>query len=267
MSARHSSQPQPPGPPPASRPSPDDLNTHAAAVAAAMCSAAPGAPNIPYNVLSEWTNTFSDDNLIGQGAYGKVYVAACHDERQARARVAVKWCPQQLAAASAASASAAQQSHVDAVRREINVLRSFRHPNIIRLLGFSMPLDHAAAQGSNTMCLLYEYAARGSVDKILKDDGSAQLLTWQLRLRIMLQIATALNYMHKRFASPAYHRDVKSANVVITDDLVAKLIDCGLSKYVPEQGADAGFSVAVSLPNMRFGTAQYVTKDSHNYEM
>ena len=260
MSARQASPP-----PPASRPSDDDLNTHAAAVVAAMSSAA--SPNIPYNVLSHWTNTFSDDNLIGEGAYGKVYVAVCHDARRARVRVAVKWCPQQLAAATAASASAAQQSHADAVRREINVLRSFHHPNIIRLLGFSMPLERAAAQGRDTLCLLYEYAARGGLDKVLKNDVSARLLPWQLRLRIMLQIANALNYMHKRFGTPAFHRDVKSANVVITDDFIAKLIDCGLSKYVPEQGADPGFSVAATMRDMRFGTAQYVTKGSRNVKM
>jgi serine/threonine protein kinase len=147
------------------------------------------------------------------------------------------------------------------------VLRSFHHPNIIRLLGFSMPLERASAQGSDTLCLLYEYAARGGVDKMLKDDGSARLLTWQLRLRIMLQIATALNFMHKRFASPAYHRDVKSANVVITDDFIAKLIDCGLSKYAPEHGADPGFSVAATMRDMRFGTAQYVSKPSRNNEV
>ena len=239
------------------RPSDSDLDTHASAVVAAFSGASP--PNIPYNVLAQWTNGFGDDKLIGQGAYGRVYLAVCHDAHAPRARVAVKWHTQQLAAATAASASAAQQSHADAVRREINVLRSFHHPNIIRLLGFSMPLERAAAQGSDTLCLLYEYAARGGLDKVLKNDVSARLLTWQLRLRIMLQIANALNYMHKRFGTPAFHRDVKSGNVVITDDFIAKLIDCGLSKYVPEQGADPGFSVAATMRDMRFGTAQYVT--------
>ena len=258
MSARpHSQSP----PPPTLRASDSDLDTHASAVVAAFSGASP--PNIPYNVLAQWTAGFSDDKLIGQGAYGRVYVAVCHDAHGPRARVAVKWHPQ-LAAATAASASAAQQSQADAVRREINVLRSFHHPHIIRLLGYSMPLDRAAAQRSDTLCLVYEYAARGSLDKMLRDDVSARLLTWQLRMRIMLQIAIALNFMHKRFGSPAYHRDVKSGNVVITDDFTAKLIDCGLSKYVPEQGADPGFSVAATMRDMRFGTAQYVWKPSHN---
>ena len=239
-------------------PSDSDLDTHASAVVAAFSGASPS--NIPYNVLAQWTNGFSDDKLIGQGAYGRVYLAVCHDTHGPRARVAVKWHPQ-LAAATAASASAAQQSQADAVRREINVLRSFHHPHIIRLLGYSMPLDRAAAQRSDTLCLVYEYAARGSLDKMLRDDVSARLLTWQLRIRIMLQIAIALNFMHKRFRSPAYHRDVKSGNVVITDDFTAKLIDCGLSKYVPEQGADMGFSVAATMRDMRFGTAQYMCPD------
>jgi serine/threonine protein kinase len=255
MSARTQSQSPPP---PAARASDRELDTHASAVVAAISSAS--LPNIPYNVLAQWTKNFSDDNLIGQGAFGKVYVAVCHDSRKPRVRLAVKWYPQQPAVATAASASAAQQSHADAVRREINVLHSFHHPNIIRLLGYSMPLDRAAAQASDTLCLVYEYAARGGLDKLLRDDGSARLLTWQLRIRIMLQIATALSFMHRRFSSPAYHRDVKSANVVITDDLVAKLIDCGLSKYVPEHGADPGFSVQVTMRDMRFGTAQYVMK-------
>jgi hypothetical protein len=121
-----------------------------------------------------------------------------------------------------------------------------------------MPLDRAAAQASDTLRLVYEHAARGGLDKMLKDDVSARLLTWQLRMRIMLQMAIALNFMHRRFSSPAYHRDVKSGNVMITDDFTAKLIDCGLSKYVPEQGADAGFSVAATMRDMRFGTAQYM---------
>ena len=259
MSARPHSQP-PRAPLPTVRPSDSDLDTHASAVVAAISGASP--PNIPYHVLAQWTNGFSDDKLIGQGAYGRVYLAVCHDARGPRVRVAVKWHHQQLAAAAAASASAAQQSHADAVRREINVLRSFHHPHIIRLLGYSMPLDRAAAQASDTLCLVYEYAARGGLDKLLRDDVSARLLTWQLRMRIMLQIATALSFMHRRFSSPAYHRDVKSANVVITDDFTAKLIDCGLSKYVPEHGADPGFSVAATMRDMRFGTAQYVMRVS-----
>ena len=172
MSAQpHSESP----PPPAARASDHELDTHASAVVAAISSAT--LPNIPYNVLAQWTKNFSDDNLIGQGAYGKVYRAVCHDSGKARVQVAVKWYPQQLAAATAASASAAQQSHADAVRREINVLRSFHHPNIIRLFGFSMPLDRAAAQDSDTLCLVYEYAARGGLDKMLRDDVSARLLT------------------------------------------------------------------------------------------
>jgi len=80
-------------------------------------------PNIPYTVLSKWADGFSNDNLIGVGAYSKVYRAVCSDAARRTRVVADKWHPQQLAAATAAGASAALMSHVDAVRREINVLR------------------------------------------------------------------------------------------------------------------------------------------------
>ncbi len=66
-----------------------DLDTHAAAVVDSISNSSP-PPNIPFSVLAVWTNNFSIDNLIGEGAFGMVYQAICHDAHAPRARVAIK---------------------------------------------------------------------------------------------------------------------------------------------------------------------------------
>ena len=115
----------------------------------------------------------------------------------------------------------------------MSVLTDFRHPNIIRLLAYSFPPSLAGIARS-PICLVYELAANGGLNTNLRVDARASLLTWPVRVRIALEVSSALNYLHSRVQGrPAFHRDVKSANVVLTESLEAKLIDCGLAKYIP----------------------------------
>jgi serine/threonine protein kinase len=101
---------------------------------------------------------------------------------------------------------------------EIAMLSRFRHDNIIRLWGFcDDPQGH---------CLVYELGVRGALSNNLVDDAKAAELTWKTRIRIARGIASALSYLH-RSDPPAWHRDVKAANVVLTASLTPKLIDCG----------------------------------------
>ena len=116
------------------------------------------------------------------------------------------------------------------------MLSDFRHPNIIRLLAYSIPPSIAKISRS-PICLVYELAARGGLNTNLRIDARASFLIWPVRVRIALEISSALNYLHSRVQGrPAYHRDVKSANIVLTESLEATLIDCGLAKYLPVDG-------------------------------
>lgn len=140
-------------------------------------------------------------------------------------------------------------------RREVNVLGSFRHPNIIRLLGYTEMRGHAAAISTTDLCLVYELAGRGGLDSNLRSDERSTELTWKVRLRIAAGVARALNYLHCHDArGPAFHRDVKSANVTLTAEMSPKIIDCGLAKFVPGSGS-AG--TVVSASGARFGTPGY----------
>jgi hypothetical protein len=137
--------------------------------------------------------------------------------------------------------------------REIQILTQFRHPHIIRLWGYTT--DDVAER-----CLLYELGDGGALSDALADAdgaGTAAALTWRARLRIASGVAAALHYLHTSSATPAWHRDVKAANVVLTAALEPKLIDCGISKLLTPDEAARGGAVSATT-GVPFGTAAYM---------
>ena len=113
-------------------------------------------------------------------------------------------------------------SFITSFRREIHVLSRLRHPNIVKLIGFSEPF----LERQEPPCLVYEFLALGSLSSQLKDDVRAALLPWQTRIDILLQISTAINYLHCHNPGfPAYHRDIKADNIALSADYTSKLID------------------------------------------
>jgi len=187
---------------------------------------------LPYASLHEWTGGFVIDpagdgpyGMLGRGAFGEVFKGlAVPPEGSAGAavRIAVKRMDTRVL-----QLEDARESLVASFRREILVLSRFRHPNVVRLIGFSEPCP----ERKEPPCLVYELLALGSLSIQLRDDAKAALLPWQCRVDILLQISTAINYLHcHNLGYPAYHRDIKADNIALSVDYTAKLIDCG---YVP----------------------------------
>ncbi|GKC97642.1 kinase-like domain, phloem protein 2-like protein, partial [Tanacetum coccineum] len=104
--------------------------------------------------------------------------------------------------------------------KEITMLSSYKHANLISLLGY-------CSEG-NEMILMYEYASRGSLQGILNDAA----LTWTQRLKICLDVAKGLSFLHDPNGTQqrVLHRDIKSANILLDGNLNAKVADFGLSK-------------------------------------
>ena len=97
----------------------------------------------------------------------------------------------------------------------------------------------------------------GGLNGLLKDDHKASMMLWQYRLKIAIGVAKGLCCMHNNIPGrPAYHRDMKAANIAIMADYTAKIIDCGLSKYVPETSLE-GLSMRSSASS-RHGTLGYM---------
>jgi serine/threonine protein kinase len=113
----------------------------------------------------------------------------------------------------------------------LKVLANFKHPNIALLMAYSFP---PVLKGN--YYLIYECAERGSLDKFWMDDTGREQLSLKRRIIIAYEILTALQFLHKgngKFQG-CFHRDVKSANIVLRNNLSAQLIDCGLAKFVTE---------------------------------
>ena len=201
-----------------------------------LSSDIPGA--LPYASLLEWTGKFlatpagdGPHGILGEGAFGKVFKGLVESPEVSTGgaanviRIAVKRMDiDKLQLDAAAGKGRPSDSFIDSYRKEIHVLSRFRHPNIVRLIGFSEP----CLERREPPCLVYELLALGSLSSQLRDAGRAALLPWQTRLNILLQISTAINYLHCHNPGyPAYHRDIKADNIALSADYTAKLIDCG----------------------------------------
>ncbi|KAJ0736026.1 putative protein kinase RLK-Pelle-LRR-I-1 family [Helianthus annuus] len=172
------------------------------------------------------TDKFSETCCIGSGGYGMVYKAELDhfdgmnspkieeknkgEFRKKHSCVAIKRLHNRVD-------TQGEQGFVS----EIETLSNCKHPNIVSLLGF--------CDEGRELILVYEYVAKGSLDDYLGNMDGMNNLVWAQRLQICLDIAHGLNYLHTR-KPMIIHRDIKSANILLDDNWVAKIADFGLSK-------------------------------------
>ncbi|KAF3321488.1 protein STRUBBELIG-RECEPTOR FAMILY 8 [Carex littledalei] len=158
------------------------------------------------------TNSFSQDSLLGEGSLGRVYKAEFPNAKV----LAVKKVD------SAAVSLQEEDSFLDAVSN----MSRLRHPNIIPLVGYCV--EHGQR------LLVYEYVGNGTLHEILHfSDETGKRLNWNARVKIALGTARALEYLHEVCAPAVVHRNFKSANILLDDELNAHLSDCGIASLAP----------------------------------
>jgi mitogen-activated protein kinase kinase kinase len=152
--------------------------------------------------------------LIGQGSFGSVYLALHAITGEL---LAVK----QVEAPSPGSNNAndaKKKSMIDALKREISLLRDLHHPNIVQYLGCSNSTEH--------LNIFLEYVPGGSVQTMLNSYGA---LREPLVRSFVRQIVTGLAYLHGR---DIIHRDIKGANILVDNKGGIKISDFGISKKI-----------------------------------
>ncbi|KAG6627198.1 hypothetical protein CIPAW_15G109700 [Carya illinoinensis] len=167
------------------------------------------ARRFSYVELRKCTNNFAERNEIGFGAYGKVYRGLLSNGLV----VAIK---------------RAQQGSTQGLlefKTEIELLSRVHHKNLVGLVGFCFE------QGEQI--LIYEFMPNGTIRDSLSGK-SGIYLDWKRRLYIAVGSATGLAYLHEHANPPIIHRDVKSTNILLDENLTAKVADFGLSNLVSD---------------------------------
>ncbi|KAH7681468.1 Non-specific serine/threonine protein kinase protein [Dioscorea alata] len=170
----------------------------------------------PLQALLAATNGFSRENKLGSGGYGTVYRATLSDGRT----VAIK----RAEARASTSTSLPPRRTKDkeyAFLSELALLSRVNHKNLVRLLGYCV--EH------HERVLVYEFMPNGSLHDHLHKLAGSELSSWSTRLRVALDAARGIEYLHSYAVPPIIHRDIKSSNILLDDSWTAKVSDFGLS--------------------------------------
>ncbi|KAJ0966089.1 hypothetical protein J5N97_027227 [Dioscorea zingiberensis] len=156
--------------------------------------------------LRDATSNFSEENKLGKGGFGLVYKGTLKDGQE----IAVK----RLSRTSG-------QGFVE-LKNEVVLVAKLQHRNLVRLLGCCLE--------EQEKLLVYEYLPNGSLDKVLFDPARRELLDWTRRYKIIEGIGRGLLYLHEDSRLRIIHRDLKTGNILLDEDVNPKISDFGLAK-------------------------------------
>ncbi|XP_052174004.1 probable protein kinase At2g41970 [Diospyros lotus] len=177
-------------------------------------------PALSLNELNRLTSNFGSKALIGEGSYGRVFLAKLASGQQA----AIKKLD---------TGSSPEPDNEFEV--QLSVVSRLKHEHFVELLGYCLE--------ANNRILVYQYATMGSLHDVLHGRKGVQgaepgpALTWNQRVKIAFGAAKGLEYLHEKVQPPIVHRDVRSSNVLLFDDFLSKIADFNLTNQSSDTAA------------------------------
>ncbi|KAK9998360.1 hypothetical protein SO802_017963 [Lithocarpus litseifolius] len=187
--------------------------------------------------LSTATDNFSLENKIGAGSFGIVYKGKLADGRE----VAIK-------RGETSIKTKKFQEKESAFDAELALLSRLNHKHLVGLIGFCEEKDERL--------LVYEYMSNGSLHDHLHNKNninrsSSIWNSWKMRIKIALDAARGIEYLHNYAVPPIIHRDIKSSNILLDANWTARVSDFGLSLMGPESQHE-------SMSTQAVGTVGYI---------
>ncbi|CAN8233028.1 unnamed protein product [Cochlearia groenlandica] len=170
------------------------------------------------------TNNFEEKLIVGVGGFGPVYKGRIDNGAT-------------LVAVKRLEITSSQGSKE--FETELEMLSMLRHKHLVSLIGY--------CDDENEMVLVYEYMQHGTVrDHLYKrNKGSHPPLTWKQRLEICIGAARGIQYLHTGTKHTIIHRDIKTTNILLDENYVAKVSDFGLSRVGPTSASQSHVETAV----------------------
>ncbi|KAI3846575.1 hypothetical protein MKX03_008257 [Papaver bracteatum] len=178
--------------------------------------------DLPYSSseIIEKLESLDEEHVVGSGGFGTVYRMVMND----CSTFAVKRIDR------------SREGCDEVFERELEILGSINHINLVNLRGY--------CRLPSAKLLIYDYLALGSLDDLLHDGEEEQVLNWNSRLRIALGSARGLAYLHHDCCPRIVHRDIKSSNILLDENLEPRVSDFGLAKLLVDEDAHVTTVVA-----------------------
>jgi serine/threonine protein kinase len=206
--------------------------------------------------LLKATDGFSSAYLIGAGGFGSVYKGVL-DEGQTTIAVKVLNLVHRGASKSFIA--------------ECEALRNIRHRNLLKVLSACSGFNY---QGDDFKAIVYEFMVNGSLEEwlhptwtISETDERPRSLSFSERLNIAIDVSMALDYLHHHCETPIVHCDLKPSNVLLDDDMVGHVGDCGLVRFLPRTSGNQSSSVGVKGTIGYAPPGEYLLLFSFNYDV
>lgn len=158
-----------------------------------------------HDELSDATNGFSADQLLGSGGFGKVYKGTLPNKTE----IAVKCVNHD------------SKQGLREFMAEISSMGRLQHKNLVQMRGW--------CRRGNILMLVYDYMPNGSLNRWIFDKPKS-LLSWSQRRRVLADVAEGLSYLHGGYDQVVVHRDIKSSNILLDSEMRGRLGDFGLAK-------------------------------------
>ncbi|XP_019180168.1 PREDICTED: receptor-like cytosolic serine/threonine-protein kinase RBK2 isoform X2 [Ipomoea nil] len=160
--------------------------------------------------LQKATDNFSSENVIGTGGYSEVFKGHLEDGELVAVKKLTRGSPEEM---------------TSDYLSELGILVHVSHPNIASVIGYGV---------EGGMFLVLPLSPHGSLATLLNGDQKGKL-AWGRRYKITLGTAKGLAYLHEECQRRIIHRDIKAANVLLTQDFEAQISDFGLAKWLPDK--------------------------------